>query len=157
MTRRNDDDEEIFSFKDMLKTITTIAEKVSQNPRGAGLLSVVLGLALKKLPRHMRLTESFKNEGWIQDSMKEKGWDENQFCRMDPRAKIKVSGFAIQPICEIEPEDAVDLVPINSLFGIPINSDFGKVPISDFLIVMGGFGVANGFDFVLDMVKGIKP
>lgn len=135
-------DEDDFNFKELLNLIKDLASKVVQSERGISLMAVALGLGMKQIPRRLKITESFKDEQWIIDTMKEKGWDENQFCLMDERARRDVSGFAKQPICEMIPEHAIDLFPINNLFGVPIEPDVGKVPISDFLILMGGLGVA---------------
>ena len=38
---------------------------------------------------------------------------------------------------------AIDLLPINSIFGFPIDPNLGKVLLGDLLILLGGLGIAG--------------
>ena len=141
MPRDRDDDD--FNFKELLNLIKDLASKIVQSERGISLIAVVLGLGMKTIPRKRQIIPEYLTDSStapiIRDQLAAVEGNIDVFCREADKVALEKGTSSI---CEYVPEVSIDLVPIQ-LPGLPKFDDVGKVPVSDFLIAMGGLGVSG--------------
>ena len=117
-----------------LDKLMDMAKGLTNNPAGLSVVSMLIGMFLKYMPKQYQLIHAvtISEEGSPSPS------NPTVYCEW-----LKLNYPQTYSTTCVLREPVIDVFPVNDIFGIPLDPDLGKIPVSDVFMIAGFLGMAG--------------